>query len=646
MDQTGATRGFTEAVPLSLSSMAHASLSLEDGVLDGVRQILSHTLLSCVNYARLMHPPHQWNFRDLGTSKFAWAPRKGGENPNDLPFSLQRLQFFHQYHRSALIYLKQTISTELTEETETERIQNWTEHVGILGRVTLFYTSKEPLTPAEMEGTDTEDVPPVLLYRVGIEYRSLPPTGNQEAKQAEELSMLSFGGSIDDDVKYGALACLYDETAKYVLEIFSVRGKKYKFDLMDSTLHDGTVPRLPSSREGDPFVKSLCVTVTDHDKEAIGEGKSKDSEGTDKPYAVTRMCLTLEGKPRDLKFARVPDFNFMTREIQSSFIQLNPTSPSMVTALPCGHTLILDPKLAGRIYINGRYVTQWGRDQRIGSTGVALFGMDLHSIPFWHGQIVDYEALKTAYAQLWSDILVDARLLHMNICSRLLYRLMMGYDLANDDDDENEDLADVDVDCLETQVLGVPKYDVVGIAAKALATYFISEFGAAAFPCLDHEVQWAKAALPGRKPVTVPLRLISILRRGGHFDIQRTADDTWFATTRMPNKGREQDTIAAALNLLEESGCDDIVPDQFVVVASPEVSDAVDQKGVCRYNSVQDSYCIQERFITTELDQLASISDDGSDAKQTSAYLLGLYIAQQHPSGCVLAKYVLKNSAS
>jgi hypothetical protein len=85
-----ANRGFTEAVPLSLSSMAHLSMPLEDGVLDGVKQVLQHTLLSCVNHARVKYAPHNWTFRDLGTSPFAWEPREG-EDPTDLPQSCQRL---------------------------------------------------------------------------------------------------------------------------------------------------------------------------------------------------------------------------------------------------------------------------------------------------------------------------------------------------------------------------------------------------------------------------------------------------------------------------------------------------------------------------------------------------------------------------
>jgi hypothetical protein len=314
---------FTEAVPLSLSSMAHANLPLVDGVLDGIKQVLQHTLFSCVNYARIVHEPHQWTFTDLTTSPFAWEPVKGGtEPPKDLPHSLQKLAFKHQYTRNALIYLKPTLeeaknANKMTLAHELERLKDWSQHTGILGRISLLYASTEPLTKGELDGTDTEDMPPTMLYKVVVEYRSLPATGNKQAVQAEELSMLSFGGSVDDDVKYGALAGLYDEQAKYVLEIYSVRGKKYKFDLMDSTLSNGTIPRLPSSTDGDPFVKSLCATVTDHSSlTPLNDGNNNTDK--DKQWAITRIHLTLEGKPRKTAatFAdELPRFDDITQSL-------------------------------------------------------------------------------------------------------------------------------------------------------------------------------------------------------------------------------------------------------------------------------------------------------------------------------------------
>lgn len=84
---------FTEAVPLSLSSMAHMNIPLRDGVIDGIRQVISHMLLSCVNYARIVHPPHSWSFGDLTTSKFAWYDNYSFATMESFPLVL--LMFTH-----------------------------------------------------------------------------------------------------------------------------------------------------------------------------------------------------------------------------------------------------------------------------------------------------------------------------------------------------------------------------------------------------------------------------------------------------------------------------------------------------------------------------------------------------------------------
>lgn len=623
---------YTEAVPLSLSSLAHASLPLEDGVLDGVNQVLSHTLLSCVNYARMIHPPHQWTFSDLTTSPLAWTPTKEKGSVRDLPFSLEKLKFQHFYMMRAGIYLKPALKANLTFEEESKALNDWPAQVGILGCVKLLYASTEPLTADELNGTDTEDIPPTILYKVIVEYRSLPPTGKAQAVQAEELSMLSFGGSVDDDVKYGALASLYDKIANYVLEIYSVRGKKYKFDLMDATLSDGTVPRLPQTASQDAFAKSLCVTVTDH----------TTSTTDNKNYAVTRMHLTLEGKIR-VPMDKLPPIDSMANSIATHFRCLSPApNVNAPTANPSGHTLLLDPAYAGRIYVNGRYITTWGQDVRIGSHGVALFGMDLHSIPVWHGKIVDFEAMKRAYGQLLHEILIDASLLELEIGKKLLHRLMFGRDPPSQDedddgyDDDEEVTVNANLPCLEAQVLSSLEYDLVGIAPKALGTRFMLEFGRNAYPCRENEVHWVKTMLPDKSPVVVPERLIPVLRRGGFFDVQRAHDELWFVGTRPPNEEREQKLVEDTIACLVKAGCEeDVLPEQVVVATLPPPitgSGMVATKSVCRYNEVTQVFSVHHGFFSVSAADLAT---------QDKAALLALSIVQAHPDGGVLTRYVM-----
>merc|ERR1719343_689151 len=289
---------------------------------------------------------------------------------------------------------------------------------------------------------------------------------------------------------------------------------------MDATLSDGTVPSLPTrtpiptevggrrrpgGRRGasavmpdDPFVKTLCVTVTDHAptgfdttaKQAAASGTSKDpsagnetdGSGEEKKnasnananthknpaFSLTTMRLSLEGGlriPHLLNVTDLPAPNYYPYQIQKSFLSLRSsepkkttkksgavvstatTVPDVVSGMPSGHRLLLDPAEAGKIYIHGRYVTTWGKDPRIGGTmgSTALFGMDLHSVPYWHGRIVDYDQLMIAYATLWLEILTDAKHIAKDIGGRLLSRLITGSDPLLEDD-ESDDESDSDDD--------------------------------------------------------------------------------------------------------------------------------------------------------------------------------------------------------
>jgi len=761
---TTATR-FTEAVPLSLSSIAHTAIPLTDGVLDGLKNTIQHTLWSSLSYARASFGQN-YSPVDLSTSRLAWTPTKltNVALEDAIPSHLRKQHGFnHIYQRTALICLRPAMKCDAASAPA----GNWTDDPAALARINLLYAATDEMTIEELNVAEHEDedakqirmakeakkkkknkkrsaeemskeddddseedmAPPppkhVIMYKATIEYRSLPATGNQTAVRAEELSMLSFGGSlVDDDVKYGALASLYDDNAKYVLEILGVRGKKYQFDLMDATLSDGTVPTLPSlnptiaafgreaSRRGkaakadipkDPFVKRLCVTVIDHEptgfdtKARTADEEKKNSCNAITPknpsFALTTMRLSLEGGlrlPHLLNAADLPPPNYYPDQIEKAFLSLRSNKElvtkktaldtDIVAGMPSGHRLLLDPAEAGKVYIHGRYVTTWGQDPRIGGAMncTALFGMDLHSVPYWHGRIVNYDQLMVAYGTLWAEILTDARLIEKNIGGRLLSRLITGHDPIDEDEDESEDddsddedsddsdsndeeetapsRLNINMSCLESQVMASSTCDPVGISAKALATKFQNEYGKEGYPCLTHEMDWVKDRLPGRVPVAVPQRVIDILRRGGFFDIKRTSDEVWFTESRPAAESTDEEALVKrTCELLVEAKCNDVKPSS-IVFGKLAIDDAQQKKGLVRINRLLRQYHVNEAFLTMDLQQLRSGDDmdEEEDKKEESeeakskriealALMLGMHIAREHPDGDVLMRYMLQH---
>ena len=529
-------------VPLTLSSMAYLSSSSvpDEGVLEGLRQVVHHSLLQATQYT---------HGAEVKATKWRAVKVKEGV---DLPEG-----FSHLYLTESFLYCKSGSATGSTND--------WMSSTNVLGRIALHHACEKELSQEELF-MDEDTTSPVVLCKATVEYKSDPPKGSIKARQAEQLSMQSFGdGTGDDMVKLGALASLHDRVGRYVLQVESMRGNRYRFTESPQQL----------------------ATV--------------EIQETTLPL-VTSMTLALSSAPRDA----LHPFSYPARPLQESFLLWNDYASA--TALPSHQTLLLQ---SSKTFVNGRLLEDV-------TLPPSLFGWSLHSIPVWHGRIQDYEVLKQEYSSLWQELLIDARLGHLDLASMLLMRLQYG---REEDDDEDEDS---DSDCLESIVM--TKYDPVGICAKALATRFAATFGKTAVPCLAHEVEWVESRMGGKTPVVVPPRLLGVLRRGGYFDVQRDTMEMWFTERVRPVEEKEQEAVREAKDLLREAGCEEEV--QIMIVnLNNGGADAIKSKYMCRYNDDLMQYHVNEAVWTLDKPAVA----------------IALYVAHEHADGRILLNLLTRH---
>ncbi len=589
-----------------------------------------------------------------------------------------------------------------------------------------------------------------LLYHAVVEYRSLPATGNPWAVQAEAWSMMTWGqGSpLDEELKFAALAGLSDPHAKYLLEIDSVRGKRYQFDWIPATSPPPLInlPDLDDDDEEDggedefdhqsaTWAQCLGVRVTDHEM-------TSSSSLSSTSWALTRMQFQLDPKsgPRDA-FVTTGVFNMLHRVpnlLQRHFLQLNPRPPTHIRASPSGHALLLTPvkthtdRQLGSVYWQGRFWKNWNNqggdsiddnmDDEVDDVWnhvPALFGMNFNApFPLKGGgggptatmttpllqppqgdspkgrtsvTIVDMPSssaspttlLKQAYAVLWQELLIDARYGRWNLAGKLLNRLIYNVDGEDDEDidDDDDDVGNskshgeshldsansvwpqtpplsANVDCLESIVLQSNLFDPVGIAAKALATHFAKRYGAQAFPCLSYEVEWVQRELPQRKPiVVVPQRALNVLRRGGYFDVPKTKQELIeqqqaLSVANQISTDLYEKVICLACNWLDQAesstGYRILHQDKSwreLVVLVPIQS----EQPFCQFDATMQAFQIRDDFFTvdwpTRLGQRIQLNDQDDGNVSTAAYVLGMLMAQVHPSGIdVLAQYMLQNT--
>mmetsp|Transcript_19065 Transcript_19065/g.28256 ORF Transcript_19065/g.28256 Transcript_19065/m.28256 type:complete len:549 (+) Transcript_19065:105-1751(+) len=209
-----------------------------------------------------------------------------------------------------------------------------------------------------------------------------------------------------------------------------------------------------------------------------------------------------------LKFADpAPLHTYSTILLQNTFLLWR--KPVVAKSLTNPHIiLLLNPSLAGQLYVHGRRAPE---NMPEGS----FFGLD------WSG-VGD---IKEVYGMLWQEVVVDASIASLDVNRRLLYRLLdLDEDVVWDEDSPVIDLttsksATTESESFESTILCDPRYDFVGIAAKALATSFCTEFGPLAYPIASmDEVERMNYFLPKASPlVIVPASVCNILKRGGFF---------------------------------------------------------------------------------------------------------------------------------
>lgn len=302
--------------------------------------------------------------------------------------------------------------------------------------------------------------------------------------------------------------------------------------------------------------------------------------------------------------------------------------------------------------------------------------------------------LKQAYAVMWQELLIDARYERWDLAGKLLNRLIYDVDQADEEDDGilaedfEEDETDqkngrqvnsgstsplivwpqhpppsANVDCLESIVLQSHVFDPVGIAAKALATHFAQTYGAKAFPCLSHEVEWVKHELPKRRPiVVVPMRALNVLRRGGYFDVARTKQDMLLEQQQQQQQvvglnppsppNLKEKVLHLACGLLDQAEGSTgyrILHQERSWRESVILVPAEEDLPLCTFDAFSNVFRIRDDFLTLDwssrLGTPFCVNEQDESSVSTAAMLLGMYMAQVHPSGSdVLVRYMFQNA--
>lgn len=666
----------TQALPIEPNSKVNA-ISVSPNLLytrneeqtnisDVISSATDHTINSVVRYLEFFYPQNSLGIRDLSVSHSTILP--GEELSSELheinPILPQDLElppaqakeliqhgYTHFYERKCKIQLSPGGMKMSLRNGAKDSGQRWyTEDVSTLALLTFRYASKTKFITNNAKVQNNNNL---LLCLFKTEFRTIEISYDRNIVAAlEEKDMTTLSGkrntNFPDFLKLSTLAGLHNELEMHTVEVFSSMGKHYRFHC----------PCSDKNNDNLSSINSLKVTITSEDPMYQDRGITK----------IRIMRENLQLHIAKAKMIENPTFHLQLIEefrVLEMVISTNQNSDKLVArGTPSKHHILLDKSKIGRVYINGRFVTEWTcTNKKLATHCPALFGFDLVDINVVQDKdevirIIDYHKLKASYAQAIQEILVDANQKYKNFAGKLLSRLINDHD--EDEIGQELDESKICASCLETEVISNPEFDALGISARALATHFSQIYGSNAFPCVKNEVHYVKDRIgPHRVPILVPQRAIIVLRRGGFFDLCETEKYLWFHDKGSHLQSHQlivaaKAVVQNALLLIQQaekkvvdydSNANVTRAKDIIFVKHDSLCNGMTQmerisnKFMCRFNEEEGKFYVNEAALFMQLP--SSSHNSYGSSLQERAYILGLYIVKEHQNPQVLPSYVM-----
>jgi len=559
--------------------------------------------------------------------------------------SLIQRGYTNFYERKCALFLTPG-SFFLAREKVYDTCKEWHEDATALAFFSLRYASKVSIgSESSVHDFSMEDRNLVLCQFIA-EYRNYYDDAITQREEKEMTTLMGNNGlGYPDSLKTSAYTLHQHPADAHFLEFHSASGKSYIFESQNEQRGISVRIRLnpvPATATGITQIRVLRENFpTDN---AVQTWEHLGSSAYHRMLMEHYLVLDVSSfyKPKENKL--------------------------IVQGTTTMHHILLDKKQQGRIYCNGRFVTEYSRRHKsIATQYPGLFGYDLIdslAVNRKNGklEIVDYNRMMLELSSLIQEVLVDANQKNKNFVGKLLSRIMHGHD---DDDwpSQSEKKAQMDEmksPCLESEIMSSHVYDPVGISSKALATYFEHKYGNDAYPCLQNDVCYVKERIgPHRIPIAVPQRALDVLYRGGFTDLSTTEKNLWFVDIgnhmHFHSLGPlTKSVVQDAVSLIQKSEmevvtniatkgittCNKIVLVKCAYLFGTNYEVNHYHKFMCRYNESDGKFYVNDAAIAKK----SSTKSVESNELRKRSFLLGLYIAQQHDNPLVLSNYFESNA--